>query len=408
MKSSATFSSVNPSTLSQIKAGSTTKKKLGSSATTRTVQGKAGKFAITETSHKFEESGVAKKKKNYVMFQSKLGTEKQQGLTQIRAAQPKPRKVDTIIQTRKKKEYLDNFQYKETKDIKNNDPRKESFVRHRRLGEPVGGTYEQKTFTKRSSTNRGSGPSLYSSTTTRTTRTSGAPKTTSSFVQNNTSISTPIFELPESISSLVQETSSSTTSLEPSAVPTLSSVVQRTTSTSRSSAVPKTVSTVVRSSSSSRTSSKPSGVPKTVSSVVRSSSSSRTSSKTSGVPKKVSSVVRTSSSRTSSRTSGAPKTVSSVVRTSSSRTSSKTSGAPKIVSSVVRTSSSTTSSGPRTKTVPAKSQNYRAQIKKFSTSTQVKGALTKPAPTSGTRSYTIKTASSKFSSRSQSAGKGRL
>ena len=63
MKSSATFSSVNPSTLSQIKAGSTTKKKLGSSATTRTVQGKAGKFAITETSHKFEESGVAKKKK---------------------------------------------------------------------------------------------------------------------------------------------------------------------------------------------------------------------------------------------------------------------------------------------------------------------------------------------------------
>ena len=169
-------------------------------------------------------------------------------------------------------------------------------------------------------------------------------------------------------------------------MPTLSSVVQRTTSTSRSSAVPKTVSTVVRSSSSSRTSSKPSGVPKTVSSVVRSSSSSRTSSKTSGVPKKV----------------------SSVVRTSSSRTSSKTSGAPKIVSSVVRTSSSTTSSGPRTKTVPAKSQNYRAQIKKFSTSTQVKGALTKPAPTSGTRSYTIKTASSKFSSRSQSAGKGRL
>ena len=147
-------------------------------------------------------------------------------------------------------------------------------------------------------------------------------------------------------------------------MPTLSSVVQRTTSTSRSSAVPKTVSTVVRSSSSSRTSSKPSGVPKTVSSVVRSSSSSRTSS--------------------------------------------KTSGAPKIVSSVVRTSSSTTSSGPRTKTVPAKSQNYRAQIKKFSTSTQVKGALTKPAPTSGTRSYTIKTASSKFSSRSQSAGKGRL
>ena len=383
MKSSATFSRVNPSTLSQIKSGSTTKKQVGSSATTRTVQGKAGKFAITETSQKFEESGVAKKKKNYVMFQSKLGTEKQQGLTQIRAPQPKPRKVETIIQTRKKKEYLDNFQYKETKDIKNNDPRKESFVRHRRLGEPVGGTYEEKTFTKRTSTNKGSGPSLYSTKTTRTTRTSGAPKTTSSFVKSTTSTSTPIFELPESLSSL-------TTSLESSAVPTLSSVVQRTTSTSRtsskSSAVPKTISTVVRSSSSSRTSSKPSGVPKTVSSVVRSSSSSRTSSKTSGVPK----------------------TVSSVVRTSSSRTSSKTSAVPKTVSTVVRTSSSTTSSGPRTKTVPAKSQNYRAQVKKFSTSSQVKGALVKPAPTSGTRSYTIKTASSKFSSRSQSAGKGRL
>ena len=76
MKSSATFSRVNPSTLSQIKSGSTTKKQVGSSATTRTVQGKAGKFAITETSQKFEESGVAKKKKKLCYVPIKIRNRK--------------------------------------------------------------------------------------------------------------------------------------------------------------------------------------------------------------------------------------------------------------------------------------------------------------------------------------------
>ena len=176
MKRSTNLTRVNPSTLAQIRSGSTSKKQVGSSVSKKTTfSGKSGKFHITETSQKFEESGVAKKKNNYVMFTSKLGTEKQkEKLQQVRAAQPKPRKTETIIQTRKKKEYIDNYQYQESKDIRNTNPNRESIVRHRRLGEPVGGTYEQKTFTKRTTTSSGKGPSLYSSQTTRVKTSSGA------------------------------------------------------------------------------------------------------------------------------------------------------------------------------------------------------------------------------------------
>ena len=63
MKSSTNFSRVNPSTLSKIKTGSTTKKQIGSTSQKTTVQGKTGKFTVTNTAQKFEESGVAKKKK---------------------------------------------------------------------------------------------------------------------------------------------------------------------------------------------------------------------------------------------------------------------------------------------------------------------------------------------------------
>ena len=182
MKRSTNLTRVNPSRLAQIRSGSTSKKQLGASVSKKaTFSGKFGKFHITETSQKFEESGVAKKKNNYVMFQSKLGTEKQkEKLHQVRAAQPKPRKTETIVQTRKRKEYIDNYQYQESKDIRNTNPNRESIVRHRRLGEPVGGTYEQKTFTKRTTTSSGMGPSLYSSQTTRTTSSGGAPSLYSS------------------------------------------------------------------------------------------------------------------------------------------------------------------------------------------------------------------------------------
>lgn len=325
MKRSTNLARVNPSTLAQIRSGSTSKKQLGSSVSKKTTfSGKSGKFHITETSQKFEESGVAKKKNNYVMFTSKLGTEKQkEKLHQVRAAQPKPRKTETIIQTRKKKEYIDNYQYQESKDIRNTNPNRESIVRHRRLGEPVGGTYEQKTFTKRTTTSSGMGPSLYSSQTTRTTTTSGA-------------------------------------------APSLYSS--------------KTTRTTTRTSGST----KPASATKTYSST-RTYSSKKTSGST-----KPSGAKTLGSTRTySTKTSGVPKTTK-ITTTKTTKT-------------VVRSSSSNASRG-----VPSKGQSYSTQIKKYSTNTNLKRALIPaPATSSTTRTVTTKTTSSKVSSRTQSAGRGR-
>ena len=65
-------------------------------------ENKGGKFVAVETERKFEEAGVTKKKKNFVMFESKLGTEKDVDLTQISApkkpVQPQPRTEERIIQ----------------------------------------------------------------------------------------------------------------------------------------------------------------------------------------------------------------------------------------------------------------------------------------------------------------------
>jgi hypothetical protein len=325
MKRSTNLARVNPSTLAQIRSGSTSKKQLGSSVSKKTTfSGKSGKFHITETSQKFEESSVAKKKNNYVMFTSKLGTEKQkEKLHQVRAAQPKPRKTETIIQTRKKKEYIDNYQYQESKDIRNTNPNRESIVRHRRLGEPVGGTYEQKTFTKRTTTSSGMGPSLYSSQTTRTTTTSGA-------------------------------------------APSLYSS--------------KTTRTTTRTSGST----KPASATKTYS-----STRTYSSKKTSGSTKPAGAKTLGSTRTYSTKTSGVPKTTKSTTT--------------KTTKTVVRSSSSNASRG-----VPSKGQSYSTQIKKYSTNTNLKRALIPaPATSSTTRTVTTKTTSSKVSSRTQSAGRGR-
>ena len=64
---------------------------------------------------KIKEAGVTKKKRNYVMYESKLGTEKETDLTQIKAPpkpvkpkklEPKPRVEEKVIMTRKKVEYM--------------------------------------------------------------------------------------------------------------------------------------------------------------------------------------------------------------------------------------------------------------------------------------------------------------
>lgn len=181
MRRSTNLPFVKPAKLEHIRSGNVKKTQVGETkAKTRTITGKSGKFAITQKAKKFEESGVTKKKKNFVEYVSKIGTEKQEDLTQLRAAEPKPRKDEKIIQTRKKREYLDNYQYHETKEIKNTDPRRISKVRHRRLGEAVGGTYEEKTFTKSSITSTGKGPKVYSSQTTKiSTRTNASGNPTS-------------------------------------------------------------------------------------------------------------------------------------------------------------------------------------------------------------------------------------
>lgn len=183
-------SSVSKSKLEQIKSGGKTKKQVGDVKESKNViHGKGGKYTITETQKKFEESGVSRKKRNYVMYEAKLGTEKEQGLTKLHSA-PKPRKNEQIVQTRKKVEYLDNYQYHETKDIKDKNPNKVSVVTHRRLGDIVGGSYEVSTYQRKTVNDSGKGPKLYSSQTTKTTTRKNAPTQPAKTVTKKTTTTT--------------------------------------------------------------------------------------------------------------------------------------------------------------------------------------------------------------------------
>ena len=86
------------------------------------------------------------------MYEAKLGTEKETDLTQIKAPpkpkklEPRPRVEEKVIMTRKKVEYLDNFQYKETKEFRKIE--KGSKVVHQRLSDPIGGSYEETSYQK--------------------------------------------------------------------------------------------------------------------------------------------------------------------------------------------------------------------------------------------------------------------
>ena len=70
-----------------------------------------GKFVVKQKEKKFEETGVTKKKRNFIEFESKLGTERAIDTTKIggptRHRDIEPRVEERIIQKRKKKEYLD-------------------------------------------------------------------------------------------------------------------------------------------------------------------------------------------------------------------------------------------------------------------------------------------------------------
>ena len=112
------------------------------------------------------------------MYEAKLGTEKTSDITKIAgpkpAFKPKPKPVrevqprveEKIEIKRKKKEYLNNYQYHETKNIKNPNPRFQVIFEHQRLGDIIGGTFEETTY-QRTVFNQGSNrPQLTEKTTT--------------------------------------------------------------------------------------------------------------------------------------------------------------------------------------------------------------------------------------------------
>lgn len=166
--------SVDPSKLELIKQG---KKKVNVTdfkENKNTISNKDGsKFLAVEKERKFEEAGVTRKKRNFVMYESKTGTEKDVDLLQLEAAKkkskPRPKVEETIISKHKKKEYLDNFQYHETKNLKNKKP---AVVIHNRMSNPITGTVEEYSYQKITSTSAGKNrPGQNTTTTTRTTRT---------------------------------------------------------------------------------------------------------------------------------------------------------------------------------------------------------------------------------------------
>ena len=138
-------------------------------------ESKGNKFVVVEKEKKFEEAGVTRKKRNYVMYEAKLGTETTTDITKIDAPKkkekpvlraPEPRVEEKIVQTKKKKEYLDNYQYHETKEIKNKNPRFQVIVEHQRLGDIIGGTFEETSYQRQVFAQGSNRPQLTEKTTT--------------------------------------------------------------------------------------------------------------------------------------------------------------------------------------------------------------------------------------------------
>ena len=168
--------------LEAIKSGTTLKTDLGTKQNKGVIQGKGGKYIVEEKEKKFEEAGVKRKKRNYVLYESKLGTEKEKNLKKLAEPpkpKPKPKPVsrprveEKIIVQKKRKEYLDNYQYHESKVIRNPDPKRVSIVKHQRLGDIIGGFYEEMTYQKQSMRDTGNGQKVFSQQTTKTSSRGG-------------------------------------------------------------------------------------------------------------------------------------------------------------------------------------------------------------------------------------------
>ena len=142
-------------------------------------ENKGGKYVAVETERKFEEAGVTKKKQNFIMFESKLGTEKDIDYTRIAGpktpAMAQPRTEERIVQKSKKIPYLDNYQYKESKVFGKNP--KPAVVIHTRLGEIIGGFSEEYSYQKITTTTAGNIPPKKQTETKTTTKTVTTTKT---------------------------------------------------------------------------------------------------------------------------------------------------------------------------------------------------------------------------------------
>ncbi len=261
MQRSVNMPGVSMSKLDKIKAGTKTKTQIGGvSENKKIVHGKEGKFHITEKEKKFEESGVARKKRNYVMYESKLGTEKEQNLQKIDAPKPKPkpkpapkpRTEEKIVIKKKKKEYLDNYQYHETKDIKDNNPNRVSIVTHQRLGDIIGGSYEETSTQRYTMTDSGTGSRVYSQSSTRSAVKRDAKGAPTSFRSNTVSRTVPAQS--RALRSEVKQFSSSSRS-GPRSLPGQTVTSSRTTTTrvsSRTTSGPGAIKTSTRTFSAGR------------------------------------------------------------------------------------------------------------------------------------------------------------
>ena len=109
------------------------------------------KITEKQTKEVIEESTVKRRKRNYVMYESKLGTEKKSEITSISKPKskpkPNPRIEEKIILKKKRKEYLDNYQYHETRYLKKKNPEKVTVIHHR-LGDIIEGEFETTTIEK--------------------------------------------------------------------------------------------------------------------------------------------------------------------------------------------------------------------------------------------------------------------
>ena len=96
------------SKLAQIKSGAKNKRSTGGAGKDIVITGKDGsKIIQRQKEEKFEETAVLRKKKNYVMYEAKLGTETTTDITKIDAPmkkekkpvrEPEPRIEEKIVQ----------------------------------------------------------------------------------------------------------------------------------------------------------------------------------------------------------------------------------------------------------------------------------------------------------------------